>query len=408
MENASLLVGSGDEPHSNASYLQALALRLYLIIQKMENASLLDEPDSKASENLLCNKTWNGKHHMVINMNGDSSSETILHESVVLWLILGLLIIAGNLTVVIWRCRTGKDQRYSIPSILVVNLAASDFFLGVQLILYITLYSNWLCFLWLSPNSTTLMKSLCSICGILETTSIYASVIISATIAFYYSVILGGCCCMKHLSRRGVMILVSIEWITVIAVASLTEKLLFDQYGSVYQMEMHDDPTSAINFTENIAVIGTVTCLPLSYAPYSNPALFTIFLIVYFIMAVAMLTYMATLRKLTLSREPKPRLKGDDFRLIAIIGLTFPAWVSFILVHFYRTELFFAQMLPFTAVALCNPIIFTFTSQPFLKSIRKFKQKLFFKIGRPTRIEDVSNDSESLISTEAPPSDSEE
>ena len=52
------------------------------------------------------------------------------------FLIFCLLIITGNLSVMIWRCRRRREVRNSIPSLLVVNLATAD----------LLLESNWLFF----------------------------------------------------------------------------------------------------------------------------------------------------------------------------------------------------------------------------------------------------------------------
>ena len=115
-----------------------------------------------------------------------------------LFLIFCLLIIAGNLTVMIWRCSRRREERNSIPSLLVLNLAAADLLLGIQLVIFLCLYS-WSCSALNSPNSMQikLMTSLCSISGVMESTSILMSGIITASIGFYYANVMFGerCCC---------------------------------------------------------------------------------------------------------------------------------------------------------------------------------------------------------------------
>ena len=82
-----------------------------------------------------------------------------------------LLIITGNLTVMIWRCKRRREERNSIPSLLVVNLAAADLLLGIQLVIFFYLY-NWSCSALGSPNDVKIMTSLCYISGVMESTSI--------------------------------------------------------------------------------------------------------------------------------------------------------------------------------------------------------------------------------------------
>ena len=96
---------------------------------------------------------------------------------------------------------------------------------------------------------------------------------------------------------------------------------------------------------------------------------------------------------------------GLGFRLIAVAGITSLGWTATAILYFTFNE---AVVVPGAFVALSNPLTFTLTSQPFLNALKTLKQKVCFKIGRPTPIEDVANDRESLITTKALPSETTE
>ena len=133
-----------------------------------------------------------------------------------LLLIFCLLIIIGNLTVMIWRCSRHREERNSIPSLLVLNLAAADLLLGIQLVIFLCLYS-WSCSALNSPNSMQikLMTSLYYVSGVMESTSILMSGIINGIIAFYYANVIFGercCCCIK---RTCVIVSLCTGWIVV-------------------------------------------------------------------------------------------------------------------------------------------------------------------------------------------------
>ena len=87
---------------------------------------------------LLCNRS-SGRHQGQIWTNDSDTTDLILMQGNVFWMILSILIVIGNLTVIIWRCVAKGEQRNSIPSILVINLATADFFLGIQISVFVLL-----------------------------------------------------------------------------------------------------------------------------------------------------------------------------------------------------------------------------------------------------------------------------
>ncbi|XP_065835277.1 G-protein coupled receptor GRL101-like [Oscarella lobularis] len=352
--------------------------------------------------------------------------DATLKQGNVVWIILSVLIIAGNLTVIIWRCRAKREQRNSIPSILVINLAAADFFLGIQIFLYVLLYSNWLCFVW---NNKALMSSLCIICGFFETTCIYVSGMINATIALYYAVVMfERCCCVRRLSRTQVLVLLCIQWIISIAVAiSAVSVNAFVYFNTTNQFP--STPGSMLIYEAN-----TATCVPLNFI--FSQLIFNkfwenttaevvanvgtiIFSFLCLLMVATVGTYLAILIKLlrlrvsstlppSLSTSQSTSTRSLSFRLATIAVITLFGWTLYFIFLSVFPGAEFGQMLPYGFVALSNPVTFTLLSRPFLNALRKFKEKVLFKIGRAVPIEDMASDNESLIPTRALPSISQE
>ena len=384
-------------------------------------------------DTLLCNRSRGRHRGQVWNIDDDSSDES-LEQGDVFWFLLSILIIAGNLTVIIWRCRARREQRNSVPSILVMNLAAADFFLGIQIFLFALLYSNWLCFTWVLPKNVTLMESLCVICAFFETTGIYASAIISATIAFYYAVVVfGRCCCIQQFSRGYVLIFLCMAWTIVVSLAIWTTVLTYDWFGPVYNVKTQEvynterQSNQPIPDNSTYAIIVTTKCLPLSYLSSEFLLMFhresafigaegIPFLVMCCLTVATAGTYLAIMIKLlrlrALSTLP-PSLSststgGLGFRLIAIAVVNLFGWTSYAVLLFLLPGLVFGQILPYGFVALSNPVTFTLLSKPFMRAVRKFRRKVLFKIGKPIRIEDMASENDSLIPPSRAPASTQE
>ena len=377
----------------------------------------------------LCNET-RGRRGLVWKDNyGDPVDASALQDGSAIWLALSLLIVAGNMAVIQWRCLSKKEQRNSIPSILVINLAFADFFLGIQLCVYVLMSGKFLCSAWVSPNDIPLMMSLCVICAFLETTCICASAMLGATIAFYYAaVVFGRFFCIRPFSRRCLTAFLSAEWIIAVIVATCNVILTSNHFGLAYTVKTQEikDANNVTNRlipdNSTFALISPMDCLPLLsysflFSKIGSSGMDVHLLpipIVFAIMCVLVLitggTYIAIVIKLLRLRASNaiPNLStsvgGLGFRLVAIALITLLGWITAAAL-FFTFSLRFGLTLPCAFVALSNPLTFTLTSKPFLKAVTKFKQMACYKIGRTIPIEDVINDSESLISTKALPSD---
>lgn len=366
----------------------------------------------------------NNSRGRVSNADGDSSDEILEHGNV-FWFILSIFIIAGNLTVIIWRCRAARrEKQNSIPSILVINLAAADFFLGIQVFLYVLLYSNWLCFAWTSPNDKTLMTALCSISGFFETACIYASGMISATIAVYYAVVVfGRCCCVRRFSRSCLLALLCIAWIVSVAVAISTVSIVLS-----YSLNIEKNVNKIISLYSNSSrMIDTGFCLPVTHTvsvffrsgsllwhhENAHEAVIKVGGILFSVMCCLIVatagTYLAILLKLLRRRASSTSplslsasVGSLGFRLAAIAVITLLGWTCYVILLFVCPQLVLGQTLPYGFVALSNPITFTLLSERFLRPFRKCKEKVLFKMGRPLKIEELASESGSLIATRVP------
>ena len=365
----------------------------------------------------LCNKTrglvWEG----IIDFYGfyDALADTSVVQAI--WLVLSVLIVAGNIGVIAWRLLSKKEQRNSIPSILVINLSVADFLFGAHFLIYVLMSDHFFCFAWVSPNYIPLMKSLCVTCQILENTCVLVSAMIGFTIAVYYAtVFFGRFCCIRRLSRWCVTVFLCSGWL--MAVAGATCDLVLTKgiwFGYVIETQEVKDSSRVTNQlipdNSTFSIIYPQRCLPVLSFLQSKQYLNVVLLIVGCFILMTAGIYLTIARKLlSLSATNSSftglstSLGGISLRLVSITIITVIGWgvaVALTVVEVENLEI----MLPLAVVALSNPLTFTLTSQPFILTLKKVKQRLCFKIGRPIPIEDVANDSESLLPTRLLPSD---
>ena len=342
-----------------------------------------------------------------------------------LFLIFCLLIITGNLTVMIWRCSRRREERNSIPSLLVLNLAAADLLLGIQLVIFLCLYS-WSCSALNSPNSMQIMTSLCYVSGVIESTSILMSGLITGIIGFYYANVIFGercCCCIK---RTCVIGFLCTGWIviaglgvgaTMFSISSLpyflnkTDSLLYMAANLPIHTQDSLINISIPNIT--ISIMQIAHCIPITSFLQDlitvDGGFAAIVLIDFLFIGIAAGIFIAIAVKLRRSRASvnSNSLGRLDFRLVAIAVVTFFGWAAFIILsslensfngHYTYVEV----LLPLAIVALSNPLTFTLASVPFCKTVKKLKRIIFFKLNRPVLIEDITNDEERLIATVCP------
>ena len=121
------------------------------------------------------------------------------------WLICALLVLVGNISVLVWRCTRRSDQRNSVPSILIINLATADLLLGIQMLLYLFLIA-WPCSVF---SHETVVIVFCDVSAWLQMVSTMMSSVTTTTIAFYFVISLT---CSSHCSRKCIVALLLSEW----------------------------------------------------------------------------------------------------------------------------------------------------------------------------------------------------
>ena len=398
-------------------------------------------PDYDPFGSVVCNDTKNWDYAYNFDY-GDAYNlyVTLSAAENVLFLIFCLLIVTGNLTVMIWRCSRHREERNSIPSLLVINLAAADLLLGIQLVIFLCMYS-WSCSALNSPNSVQiqLMTSLCYVSGVIESTSILMSGIITGIIAFYYANVIFGercCCCIK---RTCIIVSLCTGWVVIAGlgvgvtmfpilqdIPYYLENKTVSLFYMAANLPVHTPDSLTNNSIPNItvSVVQIAHCIPITsfvadlsdlrYGPritkedVAGSSAGIIFGIDFLFIATAAGIYIAIVAKLRRSRRSRASVNSNslgwlDFRLVAIAVVTFFGWAAFIIIPFlplfnYMYEL----LLPLAIVALSNPLTFTLTSVPFCKTVKKFKRIILFQLNRPVPIEDITNDEERLIATKSP------
>ena len=372
------------------------------------------EPQEGMDFLLLCksrdgrSRVWRNLDNILGGTVNDSSGRQ--EQASAIWLVLTFLIVAGNMSVIAWRFLSKKEQRNSIPSILIINLAVADFLFGIHFLIYALMSGHILCFAWVSPNYIPLMKSLCVICGFLETTCAYASVMVGFTIALYYAtVVFGRFCCIRRFSRRCVTIFLCTEWLIAVVAATCWVVLTFNRREfSLYRVTNQRVSDNATDDNSTFSIIMPQTCLSVaSLFDFPPFILFAYIVITGGLTLMTAVTYIAIVIKILYLKitksSPTTRVGGLGLRLVSITTIALLGWLAAIFL--ILCAFFLEAMLPFAFAALSNPLIFTLTSKPFLNAVKKLKQAACFKIGRPIPIEDVTNDSESLLPTRLPPSD---
>ena len=105
----------------------------------------------------------------------------------------------------VWRCTRRSDQRNSVPSILIINLATADLLLGIQMLLYLFLIA-WPCSVF---SHETVVIVFCDVSAWLQMVSTMMSSVTTTTIAFYFVISLT---CSSHCSRKCIVALLLSEW----------------------------------------------------------------------------------------------------------------------------------------------------------------------------------------------------
>ena len=274
------------------------------------------------------------------------------------WLIVAILILAGNICVLVWRCTRRSDQRNSIPSILIINLATADLLLGIQMLIYLGLTTR--------PCSVfehiTVAVAFCKMSTFLQMLSATMSSFTAVTIAFYFLINLT---CSSRCSRKCIVVLLASEWI-----------LLFDAscMVAVFDEPYHDGQFYFLNCVPTLELMWVIGGIIAS------------------LLLIAVIVYIVLLIKIKQQgNRPGASTSVAQIQLIFIAFASFLCWGMSLAVAYLWPHDFgvYYEQYCIAGVAISNPLVFTLMSKPFIKSAKRVWQCFCYKCGRPTPIDQI-------------------
>ena len=400
-------------------------------------------PSDKSFANsfALCNESGHLTYMTLIYKQAIQSVSNIFasqgHSAI--WLTFAVIILLGNFLVLAWRCTRPREQKFTIGSIFVINLATSDFLLGAYMLFYLFLL-NYSCPQIAEPKYATLMVALCDISGIIETMSVVLSGFVAATIAVYYATVVFSknsfstqCCTF---TRTKVVALLIVEWILAIVTGM---GLTIPVHGSANfyttkpQLVYEVDPLSGelVSKNETISAVQGLACLSiLSALPYfvnaqgnmHNPAIAAhivflhfcgavVALVAIFIGVAALLYTGIVIKMIWMSSGKRSQLfsaLGLGLRLIAIAIINVVCWIAFFFLTLFVSNhnSVYQGLIILSTTAVLNPFLLTILTKSFSKTMKSFVIRLRFKLGRAMRLEDILSESEQAPFATYVPTDS--
>ena len=280
------------------------------------------------------------------------------------WLIVAILILAGNIAVLVWRCTRRSDQRNSIPSILIINLATADLLLGIQMLLYLLL-TAWPCS---ALEHETVAAAFCNVSAFLQMLSAMMSSVTTVTIAFYFLISLT---CSSRSSRKCIVALLASEWILLLCISGIVT----DTFDAPYDYDDTD--------------FDFATCLP------TLEAILIFGSIVAFFLLIAVIVYIVLLIKIKQQgNRPGASTRVAQIQLIFIAFASFLCWGMSVAIFFLSPDGAYYDQYCIAGVAISNPLVFTLMSKPFIKSAKRVWQCFCYKCGRPTPIDQIYSSEE--------------
>ena len=292
------------------------------------------------------------------------------------WLICTILVLVGNSIALLWRCTRRRDQRNSSLSILMINLAAANLLLGIQMFLYMFL-TAWPCSALYHP---AVVSGLSYLSACLQITSIMMSSAIIMTTTFYF-MISWGCRC----SPKWIIGIVVVEWVGV------------SSAGCCYVTLVQDD-------VRNVSGVSLNSALCLKWALFFW-GICNVITCVLFVLAAMVMGEVLKRR----APENRPHgLAGWQIGSMIMMFVSRPnglagLQIRFMIMMFVSFICFFVDgpgnvsvglniyyaQLCLAAKALINSLVFTIVSKAFLKSVKRSWIILRYKCGRPFHVLDI-------------------
>ena len=282
------------------------------------------------------------------------------------WLICAFLVLVGNISVLVWRCTRRSDQRNSVPSILIINLATADLLLGIQMLLYLLL-TAWPCSVF---DHKTVVTVFCNVSAWLQMVSTMMSAVTTTTIAFYFIISLT----CSHCSRKCMIALLLSEWILSFCVCYILTHLFgIDSFYLFY--------------------FDSSQCLPvLATGPIYEGVIVSLLLI-------ALIVYIVLLIKIRQQgNRSGASVSVAQIQLIFIAFASFILWGMCLLIpYLLRLDIekgLYYEQICIAGVAISNPLVFTLLSKPFFKSAKSVWECFCYKCGHPTQLDQIYSSEE--------------
>ncbi|XP_065834799.1 neuropeptide Y receptor type 1-like [Oscarella lobularis] len=279
------------------------------------------------------------------------------------WIFCTIVILVGNISVLLWRCTRQSDQRNSVSSILIINLAASDLLLGIQMLLYLFLVA-WPCSVF---HHKAVVNIFCHLSLWLQTVSVLMSALLTVTIAVYFLVSLG---CLQC-SRKCIAAILVSEWMLIICGSSAVLVT-----PSPFEDDVYD------NFD-------SLQCLPvfIEILLFNGP-------ITFFLFIVAIMYIVLLIKIKQQGQRPSVSTRVAQIQLISIAFASFICWGISLPISILLSNGTYYDQYCIAAVAISNPLVFTLLSPPFIKSAKRVWECLCYKCGQSIPAEEITSDGE--------------
>ena len=223
------------------------------------------------------------------------------------------------------------------------------------------------------------------------------SAMITATIAFYYTTILFS---YRHCSwsKQCVIGLLLSEWIAAI-VMGVMQAFRYHSRDVVPPFRTGGTTeTPDAEQTVEAERYNSLMCIPMAYTKDTDDMRISFrstfyinigILVLLFLAVIACVATLIQLRSVTKKSTDTSIVMGVGLRLIATSFLTFAFWAVYIPLQ--ETGRNFDSLIILSMVGVANPLLFTLSSKPFYRSVRKLWIVLRFKCGKPMPFEDMEN-----------------
>ena len=271
------------------------------------------------------------------------------------WLICALLVLVGNISVLVWRCTRRSDQRNSVSSILIINLATADLLLGIQ----------WPCS---ALEHETVAAIFCNVSALLQVLSVSMSSLTTVTIAFYFLISLT---CPRS-PHTCILALLASEWMFSFCASGIVTAT----FDAPYNVDDKFDFSTCLPTAEAIQMFG------IELASF---------------LLIAVIVYIVLLIKIKQQgNHPGASTSVAQIQLIFIAFASFLCWGMSVAIYYLSPDgrgRYYDQYC-IAGVAISNPLVFTLMSKPFIKSAKRVWQCFCYKCGRPTPIDQIHSSEE--------------